>query len=309
MVNGFTLDIAIGQNSVTLHGTVRDYAGNPLSGVVVAVFVMDQEQPIQATTGQDGTYSIELQVDLSYEEVALVSGIPQDCVPPSPVDLEIRAGPVLLLDGQPSDGTLDWNLQQAYALLTGQLNLDGTPLEALLIILVDGQEVGESWAAGGTYELPLPPGNVRVVLEVEPAPGNAVWPAPFSATIDPQNPPQGPITYDFIFSSQASGKTVSGQVTTAQGPFETDLDLYVSQDNGVTWDIYGYLFTAQDGTYQLMLPAGLYRLEIPPEDIPEGQRVVSPTTFVVTDQGVFYEDGSELQSDPQGIYLFNIQIQ
>ena len=308
--NGYVLNIDIPVNGAMLHGTVSDLQGNPLGGVEVVVTT--SSQPLKAVTDPSGFYSILLDPNLTYQEVSIGAGLPEEFAKPSSRTIELSGNPpVILVDGQQlADGTLNWQLTRAYAHLSGQAVMGGAPLEGWILVLQGQSTVAQSRIYQGTYEVSIPAGDFRVIVKPDSASGELVWPEAYELTVTEGNELLQ-LTHDFEFSSEAEGQKLIGQVTISGNPAGVvGLEIYRWYENAEgsgSWKILGYLNTRDDGTYSIKLAPGTYDLRVSQANIPQGQTVLTTTTFEVTSTQILQGE-SPLQGDSANGFIMDISI-
>lgn len=271
---GFDLDFAVSVQGVVIQGQVLDASSNPVPGVEVFTITFDPQNgetqgPVKLTNAT-GQYSLTLTT--GEHELELGFGLPDGVVRPLPVEIEVsddgNGGFDVTVDGQSTtDGTVNWNLQDAVAVLTGQVTLGGAPASAEIIARVNDQEVTFVEASGGTYTISLPAGDVVVFAVGENLPQGTLPPAPFSSTLADTGSLQQ-LTHDFGFGTiggSTPGALVAGKVFSNGQGLEVEIELLDDQGR-----VFGLAETDPGGNFSVNLAVGDYTLRVYPGEVPQG---------------------------------------
>lgn len=282
----FVLDFALDVDGLNLSGTITDWDGIALSGVEVRSFSPTSGmQGPTVFTDSSGQYSVIFPE--GNFEVELGGGLPSAAIRPAPIQVNVTdtGGGVLAMsvDGAATQ-TLDIQLQEGIARISGQITVDGAPVSGEVIAFVSGSEVGFNFATGGQYEILVPAGDVSVLAEVFGLPQGTVLAAPFSQTITDTGTLQE-ITYNFQFAMSGPmnpGQTVNGYVLVDGSGSFTDIE--VLDSNGVP---YAFLTsTPGDGRFEATLPPGDYTFEAETDLLPPGSMGSNSADVTVTSTAV-----------------------
>ena len=290
-----------------IRGTVKDSSDNPFP---VTVFVRDVTNDAIVNTvflnPSSGSYSV-LKGNGTYDVLIDPGSVPPGFVAPAPVRVTISGGTVTesnVVGVDPNggaanstdDGVVNFVLQTSGANLTGYVrdsNGDGV-FAGVGLFQANSSGNYNVFVTGATsdfetgfFSIPVVTGTYQVKLDPGSLPPGVLPPAPvtFSVSSSTITFPSTATTEEensttrLILTLQGATGGVSGAVTNSSG---NGVPVFVLAEDATTNEFVAGAPTNTDGSYELSLPAGLFRILVEPDSVPQGSVVSSPQEVSVT---------------------------
>lgn len=213
----------------TISGTARYFDSTPMSDVRVET-TWDSTINASATTGADGVYSLTV-VSGTYTLKASKSGFA------SPPTQQVAV--------PPSRGGVDFTFVQHYTVTGTVRDYDGKALPYVTVRSSPLYIEARTDYPNGRYTIRLPEGLYCLSVD-----NSSDRPAP------PQQPifvPPSQVNVDFTYPQRY---TIRGTVREANGAPMSDVSVHAYSESFSAYD-----YTGSDGTYELIVLAGAYRVE------------------------------------------------
>jgi protocatechuate 3,4-dioxygenase beta subunit len=217
---------------ITITGSVRDAAGQPVAGALVQTTLA--AQAVNADSGPDGVYILRLPpgtYSLAVSATGYASPLPRIVTVP------------------PAQPGVDWVLPPAYRIVGVVRNARGDPVSYSRVRASGPSGSAEDWtSACGAYELFVAAGSYTVTVSAYGSPSQTV-------SVPPER-----LGVNFAV---ADGPVIAGVVRNYDGsPIES---AYV----WASGDSYYSAYTGVDGSYELRVNPGTYMVEVSKSGYPD----------------------------------------